>query len=144
MVILVSSASGQTLDTPSTNIRLERCTEITLLFRNVTTSAERSMLPAGFIARRNNFGRPIVWLETVFCDSVQINSASSNAGGYTLLLAGIGPPDGSDGDAATQHFYILDAITNIARMRRRTTLCWHRQSARERSERVAYQRRSAK
>jgi len=54
-----------------------------------------------------------VWLENLWCDSVVIDGAPSPAGGYTMLLAAIVPPDGSD-TAAAQHFYVLEAFTNIA------------------------------
>jgi hypothetical protein len=75
--LLMSSPSAQTPASPSaTSLGFDGCREVTLLFRNVSTDAERSTLPAGFIARRNAFGRPIFWFENAFCESIGVNGAS--------------------------------------------------------------------
>jgi hypothetical protein len=94
-------------------LRLDKCHELTVVYQNINPEAERSLLPSGFVARRNNLGRPPVWLENLWCDSIVIDGAASPTGGYTMLLAAIVPPDGSD-TAAAQHFYVLNAFTNIA------------------------------
>jgi hypothetical protein len=114
--ILFSSPSAQTPTLPpAASLRFDDCREVTLLFRNVSTDAERTALPGGFIARRNNFGRPIFWFQNVFCESIGVNAASGRPGAYSLLVAGIIPPD-ERSDPAMQHFYIVDAVTNMTEL----------------------------
>jgi len=114
--LLMSSPSAQTpASPPATSLGFDGCREVTLLFRNVSTDAERSTLPAGFIARRNTFGRPIFWFENAFCESIGVKGASGRSGAYSLLLAGIIPPE-EPSVPATQDFYIVDAVTNMTEL----------------------------
>jgi len=110
---VASNSHAQSSSATEHQLDLDKCHELTVVYQTVNPEAERSLLPSGFVARRNNVGRPPVWLENLWCDSVVIDGAASPPGGYTMLLAAIIPPDGSD-TAAAQHFYVLQAFTNSA------------------------------
>src|SRR5215207_5243787 len=113
-LVACSLSAGTAVAQPQ-SLRLDRCREVTLVFRNVSAETERSLLPAGFIARRNQFGRPVVWLENMFCESIEVNRTAVGSGSYTLLLAGIIAPETAPPDpGVTQHFYIAHGLTDNA------------------------------
>ena len=109
-----STSAAQPTNSGSQSLRFDQCREVTLVFRNVSAETEPSLLPSGFIARRNQVGRPIVWLENMFCESIEVDGIAVGAGSYTFLLAGIIAPDTAPVDPTVAlHFYIAHAVTSV-------------------------------
>jgi hypothetical protein len=91
-------------------LHLTNCREVTVFFR--TTAASVDLVPPDFVSMRINGGRPPVWLENVTCESVEHQSAKFGPAGYTMVLAGIVPPEPWVVLASERHFYIAGAFTD--------------------------------